>query len=272
MASTNSVDILVVSDLSKRYGGVVAVDAVDLTIGAGEIVGLVGPNGAGKTTLVDLISGSQRPTSGSVALDGQELVGSAARRARRGLARTFQHPQLAQEMSVEDNILLGRVGSETGSLVKMMTGIATGVWRGRARTDVEHGRQLAEQMGLAGLQRDAGDLTLGEQRLTEVARAIGQRPKLLLLDEPFAGADHSGIEAISRAIVDLRSHGLSVVLVDHNIDLVSALVDRMVLMQMGKVAFDGDPVECLRSPELEVAYFGRRSQPVSPEQERAEHL
>ncbi|MDA3625553.1 ATP-binding cassette domain-containing protein [Saccharopolyspora sp. WRP15-2] len=251
------------SGLGKDYGGVRALSEVSIRVDRGEVLGLVGPNGAGKTTLVDLISGAQRADAGTLLLDGTPLRGPASSRARAGLARTFQHPQLAPDLSVRDNLVLGRLAARHGRWWDLVRGIATGVLHPRSASDDAAVERLAAELGIGRLDRAAGDLTLGEQRLVEVGRALGQEPLVLLLDEPFAGADAHGISGISDAIRAVRQRGHGVVLVDHNIDLVSALVDRMMLLELGAVAFDGDPADCLASPQLRRAYFGEWAEGLS---------
>jgi branched-chain amino acid transport system ATP-binding protein len=242
--------------LGKNYAGVVALSDVALTLERGEILGLVGPNGAGKTTLVDLISGAQAATSGSLTLEGQSLRGPASHRAKMGLARTFQHPQLALEMSVRDNLLLGRVAANHSSALGMVMGAFRGCFRSIAKDDVAAVDRIAEEINLDRLDREARDLTLGEQRLVEVGRAMAQNPTVLLLDEPFAGADPNGVIVVNEVIRKVQQRGHGVILVDHNVDLVSALVDRIMLLNEGRVIFDGDPQACLASPEMQQVYFG----------------
>jgi branched-chain amino acid transport system ATP-binding protein len=253
--STTSGPLLTAEHLSKRYGGIVAVDDVALRLDAGEVLGLVGPNGAGKTTLVDLITGAQTSDTGTLTLAGRPLRGRAPGRAAQGLARTFQHPQLAMELTVRDNLLLGTIATRHRTVLSLVTGVVRGVLAPSAETGrVE---AIAADLGLAGLDRLAGDLTLGEQRLVEVGRALAAEPQVLLLDEPFAGADAAGIAGISRGINLVRDHGHGVILVDHNVDLVAGLVDRVMLLESGRVAFDGSPSACLQSAEMQRVYFGR---------------
>jgi branched-chain amino acid transport system ATP-binding protein len=248
--------------LSKSYGGVNAVTNADLEVRAGEIVGLVGPNGAGKTTLVDLIVGTQPADKGELTLAGKKLTGSPAKRGRAGLARTFQHPQLALELSVWDNLLVGAAGQELGTLPKLLGGMARGLVTPKAPIAVrERVRQIADELGVSGLDRSCADLTLGEMRLVEVARAILRQPSLVLLDEPFAGSDAHGVQSITKILRNLAKRGVGVLVVDHNVDIIAALVDRIVLMDQGRVLFDGDPAECMSSPQMQAVYFGTVSNP-----------
>lgn len=248
--------LLVGRGLTKRYGGVTALADVDFALRAGEVLGLVGPNGAGKTTLVDLISGAQSATAGELTLRGAKLTGPASRRARAGLGRTFQYPQLALELNVRDNLLLGRAARRHATPWQMIVGAFVGALRPRAAADDAAVRAIAGELGISGLGRAAGDLSLGEQRLVEVGRALGQDPLVMLLDEPFAGSDARGVAGIVEVIHTVRRRGHAVILVDHNVDLVARLVDRVMLLDRGQVVFDGDPRECLASPQMQNVYFG----------------
>jgi branched-chain amino acid transport system ATP-binding protein len=258
------------SGLGKRYGGVVALADVTIHLAPGEILGLVGPNGAGKTTLVDCISGTQSANSGTLTLKGAKLSGPASRRAKLGLARTFQYPQLAQDLTVGENLLLGRVAMRHGSWWRMIVQSILGTfWVGKT-DDATVVESIAEELQITRLDRLAGDLTLGEQRLLEVGRALGQDPVVLLLDEPFAGSDASGVAGIIEVIRTVQRRGHGIILVDHNVDLVSSLVDRIMLLDQGHVVFDGDPAQCIASPEMQRVYFGvlapeDESDPDAPE-------
>lgn len=256
--------LLSVSGVTKRYGGVTAVDDVSFDLAAGRVLGLVGPNGAGKTTLVDCIVGTQAATSGTVELDGRSPGSGPTKRAQAGLARTFQHPQLALELTPVENIVPGlighRISSYAGSVGAMLRGLA-----GTPRELLAEAAELATEYGVTTDAVPTGDLSLGAQRLVEIARAMAARPKVLLLDEPFAGSDPDGIAAVSRAIHRVRDSGRSVVLVDHNVDLIADLSDTVVLLADGRVAFRGDPVECMRSAEMQAVYFGA---PVTTEETR----
>ncbi|MDA8371147.1 MAG: ATP-binding cassette domain-containing protein [Nocardiopsaceae bacterium] len=251
-----STALLSAADLNKSYGGVRAVREVSLDVGPGEVVGLIGPNGAGKTTLVDLLSGTQSADSGRITLRGRVISGAPSRRARAGLARTFQYPQLAPDLTVWENILLGRLHRRMGSAWGIMRTAVRSLLRPVHRDDADEVDRICAALHISEPQRLWSDLTLGEQRLIEVARALAQEPDVLLLDEPFAGSDAEGEAGIRRAVATVSGRGHGVVLVDHNVDIVASLVERVVLMDQGAVAFEGPPDECLRSPEMRQVYFG----------------
>lgn len=242
--------------LNKSYGGVQAVREASLTVAVGEVVGLIGPNGAGKTTLVDLLSGTQKGDSGTITLRGRPLSGPPSKRARTGLARTFQHPQLAPDLTVWENVLLGRMHARMGSTLRIIASALRSLVRPVHRADAEAVESVCRDLRVTNTRRNLSDLTLGEQRLVEVARALAQSPDVLLLDEPFAGSDSESETGIRQAITTVTSRGHGVVLVDHNVDIVASLVDRIVLMNQGGVVFEGPPEECLRSPEMRRVYFG----------------
>lgn len=247
--------LLSVEGITKRYGGVTAVDNVSFALPPGSVLGLVGPNGAGKTTLVDCIVGTQEASSGTVSLEGRALKSGPTTRAQAGLARTFQHPQLALELTPVENIIPGLAGGGIGSygasLLAMLRGLS-----GAPVDLLAQARALAEEYGVSTESVPTGDLSLGAQRLVEIARAMAARPRVLLLDEPFAGSDPDGIAAISHAIRQVRNSGRSVVLVDHNVDLIAEMSDAVVLLADGQVVFEGTPEACMRSKEMQAVYFG----------------
>jgi branched-chain amino acid transport system ATP-binding protein len=246
--------------LSKSYGGLVAVRGVSLLVGAGEIVGLVGPNGAGKTTVVDLVVGTQRSDSGQITVGGKKVHGPPSRRARAGLARTFQHPQLALELSIRENLALGAGARQMETITRLALSLARGLvspsWPGIADGEIE---SIASALGIEDLDRECSELSLGEQRLVEVGRALLRRPAVILLDEPFAGADPDGIERICAALRQVAADGFGVLVVDHNVDIIAALVNRLVLMNQGSVVFNGSAAEGMSSPQMREVYFGTAS-------------
>ena len=253
--------VLECTGVSKSYGAVRAVAEVSLQLVRGEVLGLVGPNGAGKTTLVDLIGGEQRPDAGSITVGGETLAGPPSQRARRNrLARTFQHPQIALDLSVRENLLVGfmsrRLASVGGMLRELFAGMARGSREAEQAAEVD---KVSASLGLQDIDRPCKDLTLGELRLVEVGRALLMSPSLMLLDEPFAGSDARGIAGIRAAIDTVRRAGCGIVLVDHNVDIVASIVDRIALLNLGQKVFDGAPADCLASAQMQAVYFGERA-------------
>jgi branched-chain amino acid transport system permease protein len=246
--------VLTVSNLRKTFGGLVAVNDVSFTVKAGEIVGLIGPNGAGKSTTFNLVTGVLGASGGTVSLGLETISGWPARRiARLGVARTFQHVKLVHGMSVIDNVALGR----------HLLGRADAV-RGALRLDreeeaeifAEAHRQLA-RVGLAE-QADtiASELALGQQRLVEIARALCLDPVLLLLDEPAAGLRHNEKVALADLLRKVRDSGVSILLVEHDMDFVMGLTDRLVVMNFGAELAQGRPTEIQKNPAVLEAYLG----------------
>lgn len=254
---TESQILMACTSLSKRYAGVTAVADVSLQVRAGEVMALVGPNGAGKTTLIDLITGQQEATSGEVWMEGKRLTGPPSRRTRSGrFSRTFQHPLLREDLTVRENIRVGAVADRFATPWRAVRSTVAGIIR---VTDSGVEREIADvarELGLVDLDRLAGDLPLGERRLAEVARALVRRPTVLLLDEPFAGSDAAGLEGMRSAIASLTARGCGVLVVDHNVDIIASIADRVVLMERGRVVFDGSPEDCLASDQMQRVYFG----------------
>jgi len=255
-----STPLLECKGLNKRYGGVRAVVDASLTLMEGHILGLVGPNGAGKTTLVDLICGVQRADSGEIRVLGQRLAGSPSQRAQKGrLARTFQHPLLANELTVRENITVGLCASAFSGIPAVARSLLAGLVDPRRPSQSRRVDETCEQLGIRELDRECSELTLGEMRLVEVARALMQDPAILLLDEPFAGSDAAGVHGLSQSLQHILGRGCGVILVDHNVDIVASLVERIVLMDQGAIVFDGPSEECLSSGQMREVYFGTRA-------------
>ena len=244
--------LLELQGVSRRFGGLVAVENVGFTVEAGEIVALIGPNGAGKSTLFNLISGLLAPSAGSIRFAGRP-IGRTRHLAAAGLARSFQHVRLRPGMSVLENVMLGTYARTRAGALRAMLGL-DGVEEARARGEAM--AQLA-RVGLAGRAQEAGgSLPLGHQRLLEIARALAADPCLLLLDEPAAGLRRPEKQALAELLAAIRATGVTVLLVEHDMDFVMGLVDRLVVMNFGRMIQSGTPAEIRASAAVREAYLG----------------
>lgn len=256
--------VLEVSAIAKNFGGVQALEDVTFHVEAGEIVGVIGPNGAGKSTLVDIITGHQDQTRGTVRFAGHDLVQSPSQRARLGLCRTFQHPLVCGELTVIENVALGitRAGAP-----QTWGGMFS--WFLRAMIGRDHSRHqdLADFPSLAaaqGFTRLVGsdvdkrlfDVSYGVEKLTEVGRALAADPMVLLMDEPFAGLDQDSAEWVIQAVASWSAGDHAVVVVDHNVDLLRKMCHRLVALNQGVVIANGHPDEVLADSTVRIAYFG----------------
>ena len=234
--------------VSMRFGGVQALYDVDIDVPAGSITGLIGPNGAGKTTLFDVLCGLQRPNNGSVSLGGRDVTDMGPdRRARLGLARTFQRLELFWSLSASDNV---RVGAES----------ATQWWRPshlRRRAQID-GRVAGflERVGITDMDSPVDALTTDQARLVELARALAIDPRVLLLDEPGSGLDGSETRALGDLLRELASSGMAVLLVEHDMDLVMRVSDRLHVLDAGQIIASGSPKEIRDNPSVREAYLG----------------
>jgi len=246
--------LLEVDAVRKEFGGLVAVNDVSFNIRAGDIVGLIGPNGAGKSTTFNLITGVLSLTRGQVKFRGQSVGGQASRDiARLGVSRTFQHVKMIPEMTVLENVALGGYLRTSSGTVKAMLRLDRDEER---RLFAEAERQL-ERIGMAGQMHElAGNLALGPQRLMEIARALCTDPALLLLDEPAAGLRHKEKQALGDVLRQLKREGMSILLVEHDMDFVMGLTDRIVVMEFGTRLIEGTPEEVQASPVVRAAYLG----------------
>jgi branched-chain amino acid transport system ATP-binding protein len=242
--------------LAKRFGGVQAVRDISLAVAAGSVFAVIGPNGAGKSTLLNLMSGIHQPDAGALRFAGGDLIGLAAhRRARLGIARTFQKIRLFKQLSALDNVL---AGFHRHHRLRPWQYVLHGSAFARDRLRRREAAQAL--LVFVGLERRAatlaGSLAYGEQRMLEVARALATEPRLLLVDEPAAGLNAAEVAALFRRIDDLRQRGMSVVVVEHNMDLVMSIADRVLVMDYGQMLFEGTPDQVQRHPAVIAAYLG----------------
>lgn len=248
--------ILELKSVSKTFGGLTALKGVSMTVKRGEICGVIGPNGAGKSTLFSIIAGSVSPTTGQVLFAGNDVTRVPMyKRARIGIARTFQLAHIFESMTVEENILVGAEDHARLKLIEATThlgsfGDSTAAVRRRAS-------EIMEMVGVSSLaQISAGQLTFGQQRLVATSRALASDPQLLLLDEPAAGLSGGDIDALSRAVLDVRGRGATVLLVEHNMDVIMQLCDHIVVMHLGEKIGDGTPEAVRQSERVMEAYLG----------------
>ena len=244
--------MLELRQLSRSFGGVKALDQLDLSVRKGEILGLIGPNGSGKSTTVNLIAGLYQPSSGSLAFNGVDLAQRATHeRAALGIARTFQNIRLFANLSVWQNVWAARVVRDAG-----WTGLRKR-WLSSGRAARDEVQQLLAFSGLAG-KADvlAGNLAFGEQRRLELARAAASGAELLLLDEPAAGMNAEEIDELDDRIRSLRDQGRTILLIEHHMELVMAVCDRVAVLNFGRKIAEGTPAQVQNDAAVRAAYLG----------------
>jgi branched-chain amino acid transport system permease protein len=248
--SPSTEKILSLRDVAKKFGGVVALDGIDLEIGAGELVGIIGPNGSGKTTLINVVSGLYRPDSGQVVFDGQDITGQPPFRiARAGIGRGFQTPRLLESLTVFDNIA---VAVSAASPAASPAAVSAAPSRKNLLLPLLEKTRL-----LAVLPLLLGGLPGGVLRRVEIARAMMGRPRLLLLDEPAAGLTQAEQDELRQILTELNRDGVAILVIEHSVAFLSQLAPRLVCLVEGRVVADGTPAQVTSHPQVIAAYLGK---------------
>jgi branched-chain amino acid transport system ATP-binding protein len=248
--------LLVLERVTRRFGGLVAVDAVDLAVAQGGVTAIIGPNGAGKTTLFHMMSGFQTPNAGRIMLAGQDITGLPPNEiAAHGLIRTFQLVQLFRDLTAIENV-------KVGCHLQTRGGVVAALLRPKGARDAEAQVEATarELLGFVGLDACAGlaaaALTYGQQRLLEIARALAAKPKLLLLDEPAAGLNSQESKLLSATIRRIVSQGTTVLLIEHDMNLVMSTADTVAVLDFGRKIAEGPPRSVRENPAVIAAYLG----------------
>jgi len=248
--------ILQTTQLTKAFGGLVAVDHVDFSIQKGTVCGLIGPNGSGKSTFLNLISGFYTPDSGTVVVDSETVTFDLTHtHVYKGIARTFQHTRVFDGLTVAENVMGSMLfQSNAGWYGKLMR---LGKGNREYNRLMQESRAILEGLGLGPIaDKNAAKIPHGQQRFMEIARALAAKPKVLLLDEPAAGMTNQEIDHLKQILMDFRKQGLTVIIIEHNTGLVKDVSDQITVLNFGKTIADGDPHKVLQDSEVIKAYLG----------------